>query len=253
MMPKKQEMMLLRQEQVGEDIFRLTLQGEVAALPGQFVQVGVAPALDPYLLRPFSVHDCSPDTLTLLYRIAGRGTLLLSRRQPGEMLTVTGPLGRGFPAGKADRAVVVAGGMGAAPLLYLLRFLRAAGKDVAFFYGARTAAGLVLQDSYRSLADEYTAATEDGSAGKKGLVTQFVHPALSGKKADLYACGPLPMLRAVAALAKEAGADCYLSLEARMACGVGACLGCVIRGADGGWRRVCTDGPVFRAEEVFGR
>ncbi|NLN06218.1 MAG: dihydroorotate dehydrogenase electron transfer subunit [Firmicutes bacterium] len=253
MMPKKQQLVISSQEQVGEAVFRLTLQGEVAALPGQFVQVGVAPALDPFLMRPFSVHDCSRDKLALLYRIAGRGTKLLARRQPGELLTVIGPLGKGFPVGKADRAVVVAGGMGVAPLLYLLRFLRGAGKDVAFFYGAKTAAGLVLQDTFRSLAGEYIAVTEDGSAGKKGFVTQFIRPALAGKKADLYACGPFSMLRAVAALAKDTGADCYLSLEARMACGVGACLGCVIRGADGCWRRVCTDGPVFRAEEVFGR
>ena len=252
-MPKKQLLEIINQEKVGEDVYRLTLLGEVAALPGQFVQVSVSPSLDPFLMRPFSVHDCSAGTLTLLYRKVGRGTELLARRRPGELLAVTGPLGKGFPAGKAGRAVVVAGGMGAAPLLYLLRSLRSAGKDVAFFYGAGTAAGLLLQNTYRSLAGEFTAVTEDGSAGEKGLVTHFIRPALAVKQADLYACGPLPMLRAVAALAKEAGADCYLSLEARMACGVGACLGCVIRAADGGWRRVCTDGPVFRAEEVFGR
>ncbi|MCR3923531.1 MAG: dihydroorotate dehydrogenase electron transfer subunit, partial [Firmicutes bacterium] len=153
--------------------------------------------------------------------------------------------------GEQSDAIVVAGGMGAAPLLYLLRTLRAAGKSVSFFYGARSASELVLRDQYCGLASVYGEATDDGSQGQHGRVTELISEEMLGKKPALYACGPEPMLRAVAQLAQEHHCRCFVSLEAHMACGVGACLGCVVPISSGEYARVCVDGPVFAAEEVF--
>ena len=227
------------------------LTGDIATQPGQFVQVAVTAAHDPYLNRPFSVHDWRDGELTLLYRLVGRGTAILAARQPGESVTVVGPLGRGFPMGREHSAIIVAGGIGAAPLLFLLRRLQAAGKETAFLYGAQTAAALVLREQFQALATTYAESTDDGSRGRQGQVTELLQEVLLKQKADIYACGPEPMLRAVAKLAAAYQCRCYLSLEARLACGVGACLGCVVPARDGSYLRVCVDGPVFAAEEVF--
>lgn len=248
---RKQAMEIVQQEKVGKDIYRLTLAGGLAAVPGQFVQVGVSSTADPLLKRPFSIHYCNGSRLVLLYQVTGRGTNLLAAKKEGEILEVTGPLGRGFPLPEEGRAVVVAGGMGAAPLYYLLHALKSAGRDVTFLYGARTAAALVLQEQYRSLVRHYAAATDDGSFGRQGPVTELLQEELSRRPGVVFACGPEPMLREAAAIAAGFNSRCFVSLEARMACGVGACLGCVIPGADGRYRRVCADGPVFAAEEVF--
>lgn len=243
---------IIKQETVAQGYRRLILAGGIAALPGQFVQLQVSETYDPLLRRPISVHDCTEEKLVLLYRIVGRGTALLAAKKAGEMLNLLGPLGRGYSLNDRPQAVVVAGGVGAAPLYYLLRALQQAGKQVSFFYGARNRAELFLCDEYKDLAENYYEATDDGSAGTRALVTELAVPALAGLDATVYACGPLPMLREVARLAKLYGRPCYVSLEAQLACGVGACLGCVVpvRGREQ-YRRVCVDGPVFAAEEVF--
>lgn len=248
---QKKLLEIVEQVQLADDIFRLVLAGKMEARPGQFVQVSVGPVLEPFLNRPFSVHDCTETTLTLLYRVVGRGTSLLARKQKGENLTVVGPLGNGFPRTRKRRAVLVAGGMGAAPLYYLLRKLQEEGKEAVFLYGAKTAAHAVLANEYRALAQEFYLTTEDGSAGRQGLVTEILPQILAATEADVFACGPHAMLQAVAKIARGNKLSCFVSLEAQMACGVGACLGCVIAGADGSYRRVCTEGPVFAAEEVF--
>jgi len=250
-MAKKMLMEILKHEKVSSNVFRLTLGGKLTAQPGQFVQVAVSKTYDPFLKRPFSVHDCSADTLTLLYRVSGRGTGLLAGKRTGEQLEVVGPLGTAFPVETADRIILVAGGIGSAPLFYLLKSLRAAGKKVTFLYGARSKEELILREQYQMLADEYGEATEDGSCGHHGLVTELVADALDKGRTVLYACGPEAMLRAVAELAKANNCSCYVSLEAHMACGVGACLGCVVANAQGEYVRVCVDGPVFPAREVF--
>ncbi|NLP36043.1 MAG: dihydroorotate dehydrogenase electron transfer subunit [Firmicutes bacterium] len=248
---QKKKMEILEHEQLADDIFRLKLAGDIGARPGQFVQVGVASTLEPFLNRPFSVHNCTESSLTLLYRVVGRGTRLLAQRPKGAILSVVGPLGNGFPRTKKRQAVLVAGGIGVAPLYYLLHTLRAEGKDVSFLYGTKTAAEIVLENEFRSLVQEFHLTTEDGSAGKQGFVTELLPQVLAEKQADIFACGPSAMLRAVAKIATQMDLTCFVSLEAEMACGVGACLGCVVTGADGNYRRVCTDGPVFAAGEVF--
>jgi dihydroorotate dehydrogenase electron transfer subunit len=251
-MPQLFSLKIIKNEPVQPGYSRITCAGNIGAKPGQFVQVQTSDTHDPLLRRPLSVHDSSPATLTLLFRHAGRGTELLARKKPGESLNLIGPLGSGFSIGQQQEAVVVAGGIGAAPLYFLLRQLQESGKKVSFFYGARSKHELLLRQEYSCLATEYAEATDDGSAGLHGFVTELAKKAIAELDADIYACGPAAMLRQVARLAQEFHRECYVSLEAHMACGVGACLGCVVPvGTEGQYKRVCVDGPVFNAQEVF--
>lgn len=253
-------------EQVAPGVFLLRLAGSLTALPGQFVMVSVAaeqgcapPAAspascDPLLRRPLSVHDCRPGELALLYRVAGRGTALLAGRKPGDKVELLGPLGREFPLPAGRRAVLVAGGIGVAPLFYLAKSLLAAGREVTCLLGAKEQAGLYREQELAALGAEVRLATDDGSAGCRGPVTGLLCRELKAGRDPVYACGPDPMLQAVAQLCREAGRECYVSLEARMACGVGACLGCavpVFQHGQEAYRRVCVEGPVFSAREVY--
>ncbi|MBT9142650.1 MAG: Dihydroorotate dehydrogenase B (NAD(+)), electron transfer subunit [Dehalococcoidia bacterium] len=251
-MLKLQKLEIIKQESVAPGHQRLTLAKGINALAGQFVHVRVSETYDPFLRRPISVHDCTEGRLVLLYRTVGRGTELLAAKKAGETLDLLGPLGNSFPLTDRPQAVVVAGGIGAAPLYYLLRSLKQAGKQVSFFYGARNEAELILRDEYRALVANYSEATDDGSAGTRALVTHLAAPVIAGLDATVYACGPSPMLKEVARLADCYGRSCFVSLEAQLACGVGACLGCVVpvKGREK-YRRVCVDGPVFAAGEVF--
>jgi dihydroorotate dehydrogenase electron transfer subunit len=251
-MPQKLTLQIESNEEVTRNIRRLVLAGQTDARPGQFVQVHVSASYDPFLPRPISVHRCAPEHLSLLYRVAGRGTSLLAEKKSGETLRLFGPLGNGFTVSQQPVAVVLGGGIGAAPLFALLQLLREAGKQVFFFFGAKTKAELFLIEEYRHAADEFGIATDDGTAGFHGFVTQLAEPVLTAHDAAVYACGPEPMLREAARLARKYQRECHVSLEARMACGVGACLGCVVpTGRDGAYKRVCADGPVFTAEEAF--
>lgn len=249
-MPQKYVLQIEKHEKVAEHVRRLTLSGNIAAKPGQFVQVEVSATHDPYLMRPISVHANGASHLSLLYRVAGRGTELLAKKNVGESLQVVGPLGNGFTLTEQPAAVVIGGGIGAAPLYYLLKALRAAGKKVYFFFGAKSKEELFLLAEYQQLVTHFATATDDGSAGFHGLVTELAKPVIEAQHADVYACGPTPMLREVAQLAKAAKRGIYVSLEAKMACGVGACLGCVVP-IGHGYKRVCVDGPVFPGVEVF--
>lgn len=204
---------------------------------------------DPLLRRPLSIHDCRGDILSLLIRSAGRGTARLTKLGPDDSLDLFGPLGRGFPD-PTGPALIIGGGIGIAPLLFLARSRSV--QSTAVRLGAPTADQLLAVTDFQALGLEPGLFTDDGSAGTKGLVTTGLEDELARTKATVLACGPEPMLRAVAGAADRAGAAAYLSLEARMACGVGACLGCVVEAADGSRPRVCADGPVFEAGRIYG-
>lgn len=233
-----------------------------AAKPGQFVMVRVAPLADPLLRRAFAVHaaDRERGLILILYGVVGRGTRLLSQVRAGESLDVLGPLGRGWRLEAGREAWLVAGGFGAAPLLPLAQEAAAAGTPVRLFYGTRTAAGLIRAGEFERLGVEVACATEDGSHGQKGLVTDLLLPALmSGgigpPLTTVYACGPKPMLAAVARLCAGMGVPCQVSLHAFMGCGIGACLGCAVErrpvpGEPPNYAKVCVEGPVFDAQEV---
>jgi dihydroorotate dehydrogenase electron transfer subunit len=230
------------------------------AAPGQFVMIKPKSAAEPLLPRPISIHRVQKGLIELLVRVAGEGTRRISEMRPGEVLEVKGPLGRGFQVDPLKLPLLVAGGMGAAPLLFLAEGLarRGAGEKrraPILFIGGRTKTELLALQDFRRNGVKVLAATEDGSFGKKGVVTDLLKTYLGTRSsaAVLYACGPAGMLKAVAALAGRRGLPCQVSLEERMACGMGACLGCAVaRRQEGGpdYAKVCQDGPVFEAGEI---
>lgn len=251
LMTQKYAFEIAEHKQVQSGIYKLTMRGRMDAKAGQFVQVGVSGSHDPFLPRPLSVHDCQDERLSLLYRLRGRGTAMLAEKKAGEFVRLVGPLGNGFPVTAKQKVIVLAGGIGAAPLYYLIRTLYEAGREIFLFFGAQSAGELFLLDEYARYAHKLNITTDDGSLGTKGFVTDAALPLIRESEADIYACGPEPMLRRIAAAAKDYGRACYISLEAHMACGVGACLGCVVPVRGGNYLRVCADGPVFSASEVY--
>ncbi len=226
------------------------LAGEAG--PGQFVMVRAGSTHHPLLSRPFSILWAEGDTLHLLVKAVGEGTRLLTTMGEGEATLVLGPLGAEFPL--ADGAVLVAGGYGMAPLYFYARRHRCPA-SLHLFYGARTAQHLLLLDRWRALLPEAHLhfVTEDGSLGEKGLVTapleRFLkaNPAAAG---PVLACGPTPMMKASAAIARAADRPCYVSMDEPMACGFGICLGCVVPATAGGYVCSCTKGPVFDAAAI---
>lgn len=224
----------------GLRILRLRGDTEGAAGPGKFVEVSL-PGF--FLRRPFSVCGVEGDELTLAVKLAGRGTQALHELPAGAQLEVLTGLGRGFDLARSGGApLLLGGGSGTAPMLYLARELAALGTRPAAAIGFGTAAECCFEREFRELCSDLRVFTQDGSRGERGLVTQ----ALSGNYSFVYACGPLPMLRAVD---EKSAAPGQFSLEARMGCGFGACMGCTVETKNGP-RRVCRDGPVFGLGEV---
>ena len=222
--------------------YRMRLIGDVSAVsaPGQFINLAVEGG---FLRRPISVHDRTEDSVTILYKIMGRGTEALSRLRPGAEADVLTGLGNGFDlAAAGDAPLLIGGGIGSAPLYWLARELRAQGKSVSAVLGFNTASDVLCAGELRALGCAVTLTTADGSLGTRGFVTD----ALPEEYSYFYACGPEPMLRAVYRTAKGPG---EFSLEERMGCGFGACMGCTCRTAVG-YKRVCRDGPVFKKEEL---
>lgn len=220
--------------------------------PGQFVHLRIATGADIILRRPFSIHRAYDDRIEILYQILGTGTLRLAEKAVGdESMDLIGPLGHGWhvPGGTAH-ALLVAGGLGAAPLGMLAEQLAEQGVAVTVAQGAPTAERLVARELFERVARRVEVATDDGTAGEQGFVTAPVARLLTGESFDVvYVCGPEAMQRAVASLVGESDSQCQVSLERLMACGIGACLSCVVSTRDG-QKRACVDGPVFNAEEV---
>ncbi|MDD3652889.1 MAG: dihydroorotate dehydrogenase electron transfer subunit [Desulfotomaculaceae bacterium] len=252
---------ITKQERIVPGHFRLSLSSPdivTAARPGQFLQVRCGSTLDPFLRRPISIHavDRKKGEVVLFYRVAGRGTSLLAEKRQGNSVSLLGPLGRGFslPEGKA-RVAVVSGGIGIAPIYFLLVELAMYGVSADVFLGAATAEQLFFFKEIKGFGYRVEIATDDGSAGYHGLVTDLFAESipLSNEYAMIYGCGPGGMLRRLAEIIRSAGAPGELSLEERMGCGVGACLSCVCKTSGEGkvqYQRVCTEGPVFPANEV---
>lgn len=218
--------------------------------PGQFVQVRIDNNSSVLLRRPFSIHDVDSDrrTIKLLVRIAGKGTESLSRLKKGEILNIIYPLGNSFSMpGREDRVLLIGGGCGVAPLLFLGRYLRSNGYAPSFLLGFKNREHILEIEDYKLLGEVYLT-TEDGSSGEKGLVTD--HYVLNaGIFNRFYCCGPEPMMKAVAAFSKNQGITCEVTLEHMMACGIGACLCCVVDTVKGHLCS-CTDGPVFNVNDL---
>ena len=217
--------------------------------PGQFVEVEVPDSRHTFLRRPISVNFVEPDgmTLWLLVRDAGEGTHHLCNLEVGRQIRLMLPLGNGFGVESRRRTLLVGGGVGVAPLLYLARLMDEAGNRPDVLLGARSAELLLQIPEFNKYATVLTA-TDDGSAGHHGVVT--THPAMTSGEYDLVCCcGPAPMMKAVAAVARARGIECMVSLENMMACGLGACL-CCVENTVNGHVCVCTEGPVFNIKKL---
>lgn len=217
-------------------------------LPGQFAEVRVDKSFTTYLRRPFSIHDVDYDqnTISFLIKRLGEGTSKLGTLVTGELVNIVYPLGNGFSMPKGNKVLLVGGGCGVAPLLMLAKHLHKNGISITTLMGGRSTDDILQPDEYRKLG-EVLITTDDGSFGEKGMVTghSLFHESLSGYS-QVYACGPEPMMKAIAAIATEQGIPCKVSLENTMACGIGVCLCCVVETLDGN-KCVCTEGPVFDA------
>lgn len=226
------------------------------AQPGQFVQLRVMEGNEPLLSRPISIYhfDADSSSITLIFKVVGKGTDLLAKRNPGEIIELLGPLGNGFALPEtAQRVALVAGGVGMPPLYCLAEKLIRKGSKVKFslFYGGRTRTDLLELNAWERLKVKIFPMTDDGSYGKAGLVTEaFLAEHQRAPFDFVVTCGPQPMLKAVQQLALASNLSGQLSLEAHMACGVGACLGCVCKTISG-YQRVCVEGPVFGISEVL--
>ncbi len=220
------------------------------ARPGQFVMIRLSPNTDPLLRRPFSICGTRGDDLFLiLYRVVGKGTAIMSNATKGEKLSVVGPLGKGFELPEPKRkSLFVAGGIGIAPLVFLGQ---AAKNDVLFMAGYGSAKEIVPVEQIGLSLKDISISTDDGTAGHSGFVTELLTSHLAGPAedhAEIFTCGPLPMLKRVAALATERDIPCQVSLEANMACGLGACQGCAVKASKDSnktYVHVCLEGPVF--------
>lgn len=225
-----------------------------SAVPGQFVHVKV-PALEMSALRrPFSIFNAENGKLELLYKTVGRGTAALNLAKVGDSLEVMGPLGHGFPTTSEVAPLLVGGGFGVAPLYFLARMLIASGAKPQLFVGGRTAADLLALDRFEALGVAIHPATNDGSVGVKGLVTdplddEMIRLREEGRSFELFACGPDPMLKAVAMRATGSGSKGWISMDRHMICGVGACYACIQKTVRGN-SRCCIEGPIFRAEDL---
>jgi dihydroorotate dehydrogenase electron transfer subunit len=284
--PRQQIVPVVEQTQLARDTFRLRIEAPDLArdvVPGQFFMVRAPGVTNPLLARPFALYDTwldqsgTPAGIDLVYLVVGKMTELMKTWVAGDPVEIWGPLGNGFPIASAQRLLLVAGGIGNTPFPAVAREAlgqRAYGRSppagsfrpdqITFCYGVRSAEYFAGLDDFAALGIDVLLATDDGSRGHKGFVTELVSQALGQTvasdcrdqpaQAAIFCCGPEPMMHAVAALAAKRQVPCWLSLETPMACGFGACFSCVtkVREEGGAWdyRRVCVEGPIFPASAL---
>lgn len=256
---KNERLTVISQKEIAHSIFELTLQGELVSemkQPGQFVHIRVSDSFEPLLRRPISICSINQEMnqFTMIYRAEGRGTTLLAEKTADEKVDVLGPLGNGFPVEEVnagETALLVGGGIGVPPLYELSQRLVEKGVKVIHVLGFQTKDVAFYEEKFSKLGKTYIA-TVDGSLGSKGFVTNVIED--KGITFDvLYSCGPTPMLKALEN--NYSDKKVFLSLEERMGCGIGACFACVCKTNDErpghNYKKVCSDGPVFRSGEVI--
>jgi len=256
---------VLRNERLADDTYFISMKTTApfpATVPGQFVMLKLPYRADPLLGRPLAIYNRSgdtPDILDIVYIVVGKMTSRLQEVKPGETLNVWGPLGNGFSETQMSGNVLcVAGGIGHTPFLTVAQKAIAKGGDVTLLYGAKTKSRISCMDDFRALGVNVQVATEDGSEGRRGFVTELIEQNAPNTKIIL-SCGPTPMLKAVVREAGKLSLPCFVSLESPMACGLGICYSCVVdyRTSEEGetpeqwdYRRCCVDGPVFDAYRI---
>lgn len=253
-MPHVADCEIILQQEAAPEHCRLVLRAPAIAAEakaGQFCMIQVQDGLYPFLRRPMSFERIFPDSFSLLYKVEGEGTRLMAKLRPGQVINVQGPLGKPFPVNPAyTRHILVGGGIGIAPFPALAEaIIRGCGITPEVVIAARTHEALLCRDDFREMGCKVHLATDDGSMGLHGFASDVVRELAPGEGAVVYACGPIPMMKAVHVVCEAAGVPCLASLEAHMACGDGVCLGCVIEARveveAERMVRVCSDGPVF--------
>lgn len=242
---------IIRKDIFNRETLSLWLQYERVAgkaSPGQFIQVRVGDGFHPFLSRPFSIADVdsSKTLLRIVFKIRGLGTSILSKKRVGDSIEIFGPLGKPCPIPEKGKTLLVGGGIGVAPLLFLTRIIgKVKEKKPDFILGAKTKRELFLLGEIRALSNHLEITTEDGSYGREGVVTDL----LEGKRYHtIFACGPLEMLKRIKEMSLPS--KIFGFFETRMGCGTGLCFSCAIKKRGGGYLRVCRDGPVFNLREI---
>ncbi len=249
---RAEDLTVVENRKINKDYYVLKLASKTdlpKILPGHFVELLVADTRNAFLRRPISIYDVQPEcnSFELLIQIVGEGTQLMAKLEAGDTINAMYPLGNGFDTKISAKSVLlVGGGVGVAPLLYLAKQLNEEGIRPKILLGGRAAGNIIEVENFAKYGDVLIS-TEDGSIGEKGFVTQ--HSVMKEPIDKIYTCGPDPMMRAVADIAFERNIDCEVSLENMMACGIGACLCCVTDTKEG-HKCVCTDGPVFNTKEL---
>lgn len=261
-MPKQILAELLRKEQIVKDVYKFTIKAEEIvklARPGNFIEIRVNNQTEPFLRRPISIYnlDIEKGILEFIFQVKGKGTQILAQRNIGEKIDIIGPLGYGtFKIGDKTNVAIIGGGIGIFPLYELAKEIKNQEKRVKAYLGFRSKDLVMLENEFTKVTDNLIITTDDGSYMQKGFAIEFLEKEINNTKYDcIYACGPLPMLRAVKKLSIEKNIECQVSLEEKMACGLGVCLGCAVKttkstAENPEYWHVCKAGPVFQAKDV---
>lgn len=256
-MPVKADCEILKIEKLIKGIYKFTLKAEEIAKnakAGNFIEIQVSTTGEPFLRRPISIYNIDGDNIEIIFQVKGKGTEILSNKKVGDKINVLGPLGNGtFSVKEYKKVAIIGGGIGTYPLYELAKELK--GKaDVTMYMGFRNKDLVTLEKEFTDVCNKVVITTDDGSYMQKGFALDVLKSDCMQEKPDMiFACGPLPMLKAVQSFANENNIPCEMSLEERMGCGIGACLGCavkVISEAEPRYGHVCKEGPVFKSTDV---
>ena len=261
-MPVQLKAKLVKKEQLKPDIYKFSVQAKEIteiARPGQFIEIRITDQVEPFLRRPISIHNIDKENgiLEFIFQVKGNGTEILAKREEGQEVDIIGPLGNGvFKFDKYQNIAVIGGGIGVFPLYELSKRAKEQGKNVNTYLGFRDKDFVVLENEFKEISDKLVLATDNGTYGQNGFAINFLKEDSKTQKPDcIYACGPAPMLRAVKEFAVQNDIACQVSLEERMGCGIGVCVGCSVKTAKSPkeapeYYGVCKVGPVFDAREV---
>lgn len=254
---------IVKIEQLKQDIYKFSVKADEIvkqARAGQFIEIRVIDNIEPLLRRPISIYNLDKQNgiLEFIFQIKGKGTTLLAKRKVGEKLDIVGPLGYGtFSIKEYKNVAIIGGGIGTFPLYELAKELKEqTNTNIHIYIGFRNKELITLEQEYKSVSNELTITTDDGSYGTQGFAINELKKDCEKEKPDkIFACGPLPMLKAVQSYANENNIPCEISLEQKMACGIGVCLGCAVKTAKSPsdapeYWHVCKAGPVFNAQDV---
>lgn len=253
---------LVDKKEIIDGIYQFTVKAEEIvklSKPGNFIEIRVTDGVDPFLRRPISIYNLEKEKgiLEFIFQVKGKGTEILSRKEIGDKIDIIGPLGFGtFRFEKYNKIAVIGGGIGIFPLYELCKQAKESGKTVNCYLGFRNKNLVMLENEFRKVTNNLTICTDDGSYGVKGFaLEEFTRNREKEKDECVYACGPTQMLRAIKNYAEENEIPCQVSLEEKMGCGLGVCLGCAVKKADSPkdnpeYFHVCKGGPVFNAKDV---